>query len=83
MTRRRPLPDRDTVTVDAVAIETPVDGRVRIRLGDGSERQLSAPEEISELLRPGLRVVLYHGPNSELLGWYLPEHNVGLDLRGS
>jgi hypothetical protein len=79
--RQRPLPDTDTVTVDAIAIGTTADGRMRLRLEDDSERQVSAPEEMSELLRPGLRVVLYYRPSGELLGWYLPEHNVGLDLR--
>jgi hypothetical protein len=71
------------VTVDAVAIETSADGSVLLRLEDGSEQELSAPEEMFDLLRPGLRVVLYHGPGGELHGWYLPEHKVGLDLRGS
>ena len=69
------------VTVDAVVIETSADGGVRLRLEDASEQQLSAPEEMSQLLRPGLRVVLYHSPNGDLLGWYLPEHGVGNDLR--
>jgi hypothetical protein len=80
--RQRPPPDHDTVTVDAVVIETTADRGVRLRLENGSEeQQLSAPEELSEFLRPGLRVVLYHGPSGELLGWYLPEHEVGRDLR--
>jgi hypothetical protein len=79
----RPLPDDDTVTVDAVAIETGADGRLLLRLEDGSEQELSAPEQMFELLRPGLQVILYQGPDGGLLGWYLPEHEIGLDLRGS
>jgi hypothetical protein len=76
-----PPPDEGAVTVDAVVIETTADRRMLLRLENGSEEQLSAPEEMSELLRPGLRVVLYHDPNGELLGWYVPEHEVGYDLR--
>jgi hypothetical protein len=76
-----PPPDDGTVAVDAVVIEITADRRVRLRLENGSEEQLSAPEEMSELLRPGLQAVLYYGPNGELLGWYFPEHQVGHDLR--
>jgi hypothetical protein len=80
--RQRPLPDEDADSkVEAVVVETSADARALLRLEDGSEQQLSAPEEMSELLRPGLRVILYHGPDDELLGWYLPEHEIGLDLR--
>jgi hypothetical protein len=70
-----------TVTVNAVALGATVDGLMRLGLEDGSERQLSVPDEMSEHLRPGERVVLYDDPNGELLGWYLPEHGVGQDLR--
>lgn len=77
------LPDGGTVTVDAIVVETSANGRVRLRLDDGSEQELAAPEQIAELLRPEVQVVLYHGPAGELLGWYLPEHNVGWDLRSS
>jgi hypothetical protein len=76
----RPTGD-GAVTVNAVALGATADGFVRLGLDDGSERQLSVPEEMSELLRPGERVVLYDDPNGELLGWYLPEHDVGQDLR--
>jgi hypothetical protein len=81
--RQRPQLDEGTITVDAVVVETTADRRVRARFEDGSEQQLPAPapEEMSEHLAPGVRVVLYHGPNGELLGWYLPDHEVGQDLR--
>jgi hypothetical protein len=79
--RQRPQSDKGTVTVDAVVIETITDRRVLLRLENGSKELLSVPAEMSELFRPGLRVVLYHSPNGDLLGWYLPEHEVGNDLR--
>lgn len=78
---QRPPPDKGTVTVDALVSGTTADRRVRVRLEDGSERQLPACENMSELVRPGQRVVLYYGPGGELLGWYLPEDEVGYDLR--
>jgi hypothetical protein len=77
----RPLPDEGTVTVEAVALETTADRHWRLSLEDGSEQQIPAPAELAELLRPGMRVLLYFSPNRELLGWYLPEHKVGQDLR--
>jgi hypothetical protein len=77
----RPSPDKGSVTIDAVVIEATADRRMLLRLENGSEEHRSPPEEMSELFRPGLRVVLYHSPNGDLLGWYLPEHEVGNDLR--
>jgi hypothetical protein len=76
-----PPPDDGIVMADAVVIETTADGRVRLRLENGSEEELSPREEMFELLRPGLSVVLYQDPDGGLLGWYLPEHDVGHDLR--
>lgn len=78
---RQPSPDKSTIRVEAVASEMTADGRVRLRLEDGGERFLPPPNEMSEFLRPGLRVVLYYAPNGELLGWFLPDYEVGQDLR--
>jgi hypothetical protein len=55
--------------------------RARLRLADGSERELPVPDEFSGLFRQGQRVLLYHGASGELLGWYLPDERMGLDLR--
>ena len=44
-----PHPGEAPVAVDAV-IDATADGRMRLSLEDGSVQQLTAPEEISELL---------------------------------
>jgi hypothetical protein len=45
------------------------------------EQQLLVSDELSGLLRPGLRVILYCGPNGELLGIFIPELMIGQDWR--
>jgi hypothetical protein len=67
--------------VPAVAVGPCVEEQVAIRLADGSEQQLSVPEELSAVIRRGMTVVLYHGSRGELLGWRLPDGQVGVDLR--
>ena len=65
----------------AVAVGPCIDGRVAIRLADGTEQQLPVPEELSAVLRPGMKVVLYHAARGELLGWCLTDERLGVDLR--
>jgi hypothetical protein len=69
----------------AVCVEAAVLGsegaRAQLRLADGSEQELLVPDEFSGLFREGQRVLLYHGAGGELLGWYLPDERMGLDLR--
>jgi hypothetical protein len=72
---------RHAILVEAVAVSPAVEGEVRLRLEDGGEQQLSVPEDLSDLFRPRLRVVLYQGADGELQGWYVPEHGIGCDLR--
>ena len=67
--------------IEAVAATPPSGGWVGLRLEDGSERRLSVPDGVGELLRPGLEVVLYHGPGGGLAGWYVPDQGIGFDLR--
>ena len=74
-------PGEQSAEVEAVTVTAPDGGDVRVRLEDGSERDLPVPEHLSGLIRPGLRLVLYHGPGAELLGWYLPDRGIGFDLR--
>jgi hypothetical protein len=73
--------DWSTTEVQAVAVGPCIDGLVAIRLADGSNNQLPVPEELTPFLRPEMRVLLYHGPRGELLGWCLPDRQVGVDLR--
>ena len=67
--------------IEAVAVTPPMGGWVGLRLEDGSERRLSVPDGLCDLLRPGLRVVLYHGDGGGLAGWYVPDQGIGFDLR--
>lgn len=47
----------------------------------GDELQIPLPGQLAESVNPGDPVVLYFGPDSRLLGWYVPGGHVGLDLR--
>ena len=81
-----PPPDRavnghERGQIEAVAVTPPVGGWMGLRLEDGSERRLSVPDGMCELLRPGLGVVLYHGAGGGLAGWYVPDQGIGFDLR--
>jgi hypothetical protein len=73
--------DWNTTEVQAVAVGPCIGSRVPIRLADGSEQQLPVPDELTAALRPGSRVVLYHGARGELQGWCLPDELMGVDLR--
>jgi hypothetical protein len=73
--------ERHADCVEATVLGTGEGSRAQLRLADGSERELHVPEELSELFRPGQRVLLYHGAGGELLGWYLPDEQMGFDLR--
>ena len=71
----------ETAEVRAVTLSEASSGQVRLRLEDGSEQELAVPDHLSRLIRPGLDFVLYHGSDGRLLGWYLPDRGIGLDLR--
>jgi hypothetical protein len=47
----------------------------------GDELQIPLPGQLAQAVKEGDRVVLYVGADSRLLGWYVPEGHVGLDLR--
>lgn len=72
--------ERPRTSVEAVALGPCVAGRVALRLSDGGELQLSVPEPLCGFFHLRARVVLYHGPDRELLGWLLPDQQIGVDL---
>ena len=83
-TRGEPLGSsrsEETAEIKAVTISAASSGHVRLRLEDGSEQELAVPDHLSHQIRPGLDLVLYHGSDGRLLGWYLPDRGIGLDLR--
>lgn len=71
----------ETLVTEAVAMTAPVAGSLRLSLSDGGERELDVPGHLCHLIRPGLSLVLYHDRGGELLGWYVPDRGIGLDLR--
>jgi hypothetical protein len=79
--RDTPPPERHANGVEATVLGDCEGARAQLRLADGSERELPVPEEFSGLFRQGQRVLLYYGAGGELLGWYLPDEQMGLDLR--
>ena len=72
----------DARSVEAVVVRGWDEGNVDLRLESGDERSMPIPEALREHFDVGSRVVLYLDAEEELLGWYLPEEHVGLDLRG-
>ncbi len=64
----------------AEVVEPPASGSVALRLSDG--RSLAAPIAIElEPLAPVQEPVLVYFEGDELAGWYLPDHQRGMDLR--
>jgi hypothetical protein len=71
----------ETLVSEAVAMTAPVGGILVLRLADGGEGELEVPAHLCHLIRPGISLILYHDPGGELLGWYVPDRGIGLDLR--
>ena len=72
----------DARSVEAVVVRGWDEGNVALRLESGDERSMPVPEALREHFDVGRRVMLYLDAEEVLLGWYLPEQHVGLDLRG-
>lgn len=68
--------------LEAVAIGPCAGTRAAVRLADGTEREITVPISLSDLICAGMRVILYCEAGGELVGWSLPERQVGHDLRG-
>jgi hypothetical protein len=73
--------DDETLVSEAVAMTAPVAGILMLRFPDGDETELRVPDHLCHLIRPGISLILYHDPGGELLGWYVPDRGIGLDLR--
>ena len=55
--------------------------RVLLQLEDGRELEAASYREISDALDEDLPVLAYLGDGGELLGWYVPHLQIGIDLR--
>jgi hypothetical protein len=56
-------------------------GRVLVRLVDGRAIAIPFIEGIGDRLEVGSPALVYFDENEILLGWYLPDAGVGVDLR--
>ena len=57
------------------------DNGLLVRLYDGRAQELPAPDELSDQWKVGDPVLVFFD-GRDVLGWYLPESQIGVDLRG-
>jgi hypothetical protein len=58
------------------------EGRMTARLDDrAGEMRLPIPQGFPEF-EPGAEIMVYTTLKGDLLGWHLPEHNIGADVSG-
>jgi hypothetical protein len=57
------------------------DGDALVRLGDGRELEIPLVEEIRDRFEVGSPALIYFDGNGVLVGWYLPDAGIGMDLR--
>ena len=56
--------------------------KVLLMLEDGREVLAPSPVQLGDLAEVGSEVLVYLNENGRLVGWYLPQSKIGLDLRG-
>jgi DNA-binding transcriptional regulator LsrR (DeoR family) len=56
-------------------------GDVLVRLGDGRALELSLVDEIRDRFEVGSRALIYFDADGTVVGWYLPDAGIGMDLR--
>jgi DNA-binding CsgD family transcriptional regulator len=60
-----------------------VSGRhVHVRLADGRAIEIPLVEEIGNRLELGSPALIYFDDEGTLMGWYLPDAGIGVDMRG-
>jgi DNA-binding CsgD family transcriptional regulator len=64
-------------TVAAVA----QDEEVALKLQDGRALELPLPEDLSDHVDVGSSAIVYFDPCDRAVGWYLPDDELGVDLR--
>src|SRR4051812_20895773 len=57
------------------------DDEVALRLQDGRDLDLPMPESMSDRADVGSQAIVYFDPSERAIGWYLPEDELGVDLR--
>jgi hypothetical protein len=56
-------------------------GDVLVRLRDGREIEIPLVDEIRDRFEVGSPALIYFDGNGILVGWYLPDAGIGVDLR--
>jgi hypothetical protein len=56
-------------------------GDALVRLGDGRELEIPVVDEIRDRCEVGSPALIYFDGNGNLVGWYLPDAGIGVDLR--
>jgi DNA-binding CsgD family transcriptional regulator len=57
-------------------------GRVHVELADGRAIEIPLIEGIGNRLEVGSPALIYFDDTGTLLGWYLPDAGIGVDMRG-
>jgi DNA-binding CsgD family transcriptional regulator len=57
------------------------DDEVALRLQDGSDLDVPMPESLVEHVAVGDPAIVYFDPGDRAVGWYLPDDEMGVDLR--
>jgi DNA-binding CsgD family transcriptional regulator len=52
-----------------------------LKLRDGREMELPLPDSVSEHAVAGSDAIVYFDPSERAVGWYLPDEELGVDLR--
>jgi hypothetical protein len=75
----RSPPELPHFEVEAEIVELRTgDEEVVLRLPDGRDLEAWLPEELVEAAHSSARVDVYLSEGDRLVGWFLPEHNIGV-----
>ena len=67
--------------IKATVAGLPQDDEVALKLQDGRDLDLPLPEDLSDHVDVGSSAIVYFDPCDRAVGWYLPDDELGVDLR--
>lgn len=78
-------PDRDQIgaasAVTATVLEVRPKGEAVLRLKDGRDLEVPVMQDIRDCVIVGAPIITYFDQRERVVGWYLPDEEVGVDLR--
>ena len=67
--------------INATVADVSQDDEVALKLQDGRDLDLPLPENLSDYVDVGTDAIVYFDPCDRAVGWYLPDDELGVDLR--